>query len=141
MQQEVRLDLVTYDALQHSIQSKTERIDALERELAKVKEDHEAEIEKLTKQGKVRVVEVPYSVMQMLICEPKKEYKGFDDVKAEVEEHFKKGLFEEEWKKFKEENLKEQQETIAKADETISRLRSEIARLENRTLIQRICNK
>ena len=47
--QEVRLDLATYDELQDSVRKKT----ALEHELVKVKEAHEAEIEKLVNERKV----------------------------------------------------------------------------------------
>ena len=53
---EVRLSTEKYDALQHSIQTKAAKIDALEAEIAKLKSEHEAEIERLVKDGKVRVI-------------------------------------------------------------------------------------
>lgn len=141
MQQEVRLDLVTYDALQHSIQSKAERINALERELAKVKEDHEAEIEKLTKQGKVRCIGIKRHPFIPFLVSGEKEYKGFDDVKAEVEEHFKQGLFNEELEKYKKESLQNLIDQMAEKEKSIDKLRGELSRLENRSFIERICNK
>lgn len=141
MQQEVRLDLVTYDALQHSIQSKTERINALERELAKVKEDHEAEIEKLTKQGKVRCIGIKRHPFIPLLVSGEKEYKGFDDVKQEVYEHFKQGIFKEELEKQKHEQMESVFKQLQDKEETISGLKAEIERLKCRTLLERIRNK
>lgn len=140
--QEVRLDLATYDELQDSVRTKTARIDALEHELAKVKEDYEAEIEKMAKEGKVRCIRTlgPFERFFTGI-ESEKEYKGFDDVKAEVEEHFKQGLFNEELEKYKKESLQNLIDQMAEKDETIEKLRNDIARLENRSLIERICNK
>lgn len=141
MQQEVRLDLVTYDALQHSIQSKTERINALERELAKVKEDHEAEIEKLTKQGKVRCIGINRHPFIPFLVSGEKEYKGFDDVKQEVYEHFKQGIFKEELEKQKHEQMESVFKQLQDKEETISGLKAEIERLKCRTLLERIRNK
>lgn len=141
MQQEVRLDLVTYDALQHSIQSKTERINALERELAKVKEDHEAEIEKLTKQGKVRCIGIKRHHFIPFLVSGEKEYKGFDDVKQEVYEHFKQGIFKEELEKQKHEQMESVFKQLQDKEETISGLKADIERLKCRTLLERIRNK
>ena len=141
MQQEVRLDLVTYDALQHSIQSKTERINALERELAKVKEDHEAEIEKLTKQGKVRCIGIKRHPFIQFLVSGEKEYKGFDDVKQEVYEHFKQSIFKEELEKQKHEQMESVFKQLQDKEETISGLKAEIERLKCRTLLERIRNK
>lgn len=140
--QEVRLDLATYDELQDSVRTKAARIDALEHELAKVKEDHEAEIEKLTKEGKVRCIRTlgPFDRFFTGI-ESEKEYKGFDDVKAEVEEHFKQGLFNEELEKYKKESLQNLIDQIAEKEKSIDELRGELSRLENRSFIERICNK
>lgn len=143
--QEVRLDLVTYDALQRSIQSMTERINALEQELAKVKEDHEAEIDKLVKEGKVRVVTKtrPFSFSAILEghAEPSVSYKGFDEIKAEVEEHFKQGIFNEELEKYKKESLQNLIDQMAEKEKSIDELRGELSMLKNRSFIERICNK
>lgn len=139
--QEVRLDLATYNELQDSVRTKTARIDALEHELAKVKEDHEAEIEKMAKQGKVRCIGIKRHPFIPFLVSDEKEYKGFDDVKAEVEEHFKQGLFNEELEKYKKESLQNLIDQMAEKDETIEKLRNDISRLENRSLIERICNK
>lgn len=140
---EVRLDLAQYDELQYSVRSKTKRIDALEHELAKVKEDYEAEIEKLTEQGKVRCISIVRhpSIPSAFLVSDEKEYKGFDDVKAEVEEHFKQGLFNEELEKYKKEQLQNLVKQLAEKNETIDELRGELSRLENRSFIERICNK
>ena len=75
--EEVRLELATYDELQVRIRTKTARIDALEHELAKVKEDHESEIEKLTKQGKVRCISIKRHPIIPFMVSDEKEYKGF----------------------------------------------------------------
>ena len=139
--QEVRLDLATYNELQDSVRTKTARIDALEHELAKVKEDHESEIEKMSKQGKVRCIGIKRNPFIPFLVSDEKEYKGFDDVKAEVEEHFKQGLFNEELEKYKKESLQNLIDQMAEKDETIEKLRNDISRLENRSLIERICNK
>ena len=140
---EVIISTEKYDALQHCIQTKAARIDALESEIVKVKENHEAEIEKMAKEGKVRVIEIPFSVMEMLRTHrmPEKKYKGFDDVKAEVEEHFKQGLFNEELKKYKQEQLQNLVKQLAEKEKSIDELRGELSRLENRSFIERICNK
>lgn len=143
----VELELATYDALQHNISAKAARIDALEQQLQTMKDAHEAEIVKLVEQGKVRVVEKHITLLSTLFGFRKEEenvelkYKGFDDVKAEVEEHFKQGLFNEELEKYKQEQLQNLVKQLAEKDETIEKLRNEISRLENRSLIERICNK
>lgn len=139
--QEVRLELATYDELQKKVHTKTERINALEHELAKVKEDHEAEIEKLTKQGKVRCIGIKRHPFIPFLVSDEKEYKGFDDVKAEVEEHFKQGLFNEELVKYKKESLQNLIDQMAEKEKSIDELRGELSRLENRSFIERICNK
>lgn len=142
---EVMLKLAHYDYLNNRIRTKTERINALEQELSKQKEDHEAEIDKLVKEGKVRVVTKtrPFSLFAILEghAEPSVSYKGFDEIKAEVEEHFKQGLFNEELEKYKKESLQNLIDQMAEKDETIEKLRNDISRLENRSLIERICNK
>jgi len=127
--------------LQDSVRTKTARIDALEHELAKVKEDHEAEIEKMAKEGKVRCISIKRHPFIPFLVSDEKEYKGFDDVKAEVEEHFKQGLFNEELEKYKKEQLQNIVKQLSEKDETIDELRGELSRLENRSLIERICNK
>ena len=139
--QEVRIELATYDELQKKVHTKTERINALEHELAEVKENHEAEIEMMAKEGKVRCISSKRHPIIPFLVYNEKEYKGFDDVKAEVEEHFKQGLFNEEMEKYKQEQLQNIVKQLAENDETIEKLRNEISRLENRSLIERICNK
>ena len=143
---EVRLSTEKYDALQHSIQAKAAKIDALEAEIAKLKSEHEAEIEKLTKEGKVKVVEKmpsPFSTFLMLTRReyPRPRYMGFDEVKAEVEEHFKQGLFEEELKKFEQNKLADLMKQVSEKETAIDDLKAEVERLKNRSLWERIRNK
>lgn len=139
---EVRISTEKYDALQHCIQTKAARIDALESELVKVKEDHEAEIEKMAKEGKVRCIRTlgPFESLFTGI-KSEKEYKGFDDVKAEVEEHFKQGLFNEELEKYKQDQLQHLVKKLEEKDNTIDKLRTDNKRLYNRSLWERIRNK
>ena len=59
--QEVRLDLATYDELQDSVRTKTARIDALEHELAKMKKNHEYEIETMSKEGSLHKFQEAFS--------------------------------------------------------------------------------
>lgn len=139
--QEVRLDLATYDELQDSVRTKTARIDALEHELAKVKEDHEAEIEKMAKEGKVRYISTKRHPLMPFVISDEKEYKGFDDVKAEVEEHFKQGLFNEELEKYKQDQLQNLVKKLEEKDNAIDKLRADNKRLYNRSLWERIRNK
>ena len=47
----------------------------------------------------------------------------------------------EEMEKYKQEQLQNIVKQLAENDETIEKLRNEISRLENRSLIERICNK
>ena len=143
---EVRLSTEKYDALQHCIQAKAARTDALEKELVKVKEAHEEEIKKMADEGKVRSIGIKINdpIFQDIfkdISTEEKEYRGFDDVKAEVTEHFKQGLFDEEFKKYKEEQFSALKKTISEQEVIIQDLRSQIARLESRSLIERICNR
>lgn len=143
---EVRLSTEKYDALQHSIQTKAAKIDALEAEIGKLKSDHEAEIEKLTKEGKVKVVEKmpsPFSTFIMLTRReyPKPRYMGFDEVKAEVEEHFKQGLFDEELKKFEQNKFADLIKQVSEKETAIDDLKAEVERLKNRSLWERIRNK
>lgn len=138
---EVRLDSATYKEYLDRDLTKTARIDALEHELAKVKEDHDAEIEKLTKQGKVRCIVMKRHPFIPFLISDEKEYKGFDDVKAEVEDHFKQGLFNDELEKYKKESLQNLIDQMSEKEKFIDELRAELSRLENRLLIERICNK
>lgn len=140
---EVRLSTEKYDTLQRSIQAKAAKIDALEAEIATLKSEHEAEIERLVKDGKVRVIEIPYSVMEMMMThrKPKTEYKGFDDVKAKVEEHFKQGLFDEELEKLKQEQFSSLVKQLVDKDSAIDELKADNKRLHNRSLWERIRNK
>lgn len=139
--QEVRLELTTYDALQSTIQNKGARIDALEQYLAKVKEDHEVEIEKMANEGKVRCIGIKTHPLFPFICKTEKTYAGFDDVKAEVEEHFKQGLFDEELEKHKKEQLDNLIKQTAEREKVIDDLREEIEGLRHRSLWKRIWNK
>lgn len=143
---EVRVNIERYDALQHSIQAKAAKINALEALIAKLKSDHEAEIEKLTKEGKVKVVEKMPSAISMFIMltrrsTPKPRYMGFDEVKAEVEEHFKQGLFDEELKKFEQNELADLMKQVSEKETAIDDLKAEVERLKNRSLWERIRNK
>ena len=142
--QEVRMDLSHYDDLQSRIRAKADRVNALEQEIEKLKNDHEQEIESLTKLGKVKVVSKPYNMFKYLFRDdkpPVEEYKGFDEIKAEVEEHFKQGLFNEELEKEKQNPLDSPVKQIAEKDTAISDLKAEIERLKSRSLWERIMNK
>ena len=139
--QEVRLELSQYDSMQHSIQTKAARIDALEQEISKMKSDHEAEIEKMIEDGKVRCISIKKHPFIPFLVSDKKEYKGFDDVKAEVYEHFKQGLFDEELEKYKKDQLDSLMKKLSEKEETIQDLSYQLSRMENRSLIARICNK
>lgn len=64
-----------------------------------------------------------------------------EDHEAEFEEHFKQGLFNEELEKYKQEHLNNLIKQLAEKEETIQDLKYKIERMENRSLIERICNK
>lgn len=137
MEQEVRLYLSTYDALQRQIQTKKERIDALEKENARLKQEHEDEIRQLTEEGKVRCISTKRHPLVPLLFMTEKVYKGFDDVKAEVEEHFKGEILDEEVARRYEKLLKQAKER----EDLIDRLKADNKRLRTRTLWERIRNK
>lgn len=139
--QEVRIELSTYDELQKKVHTKTQRINALEHELAEVKENHEAEIEMMAKEGKVRCISSKRHPIIPFLVSDEKEYKGFDDVKQEVYEHFKQGIFKEELEKQKHEQMESVFKQLQDKEETISGLKAEIERLKCRTLLERIRNK
>ena len=92
-------------------------------------------------EGKVRCIGIKRHPFIPFLISDEKEYKGFDDVKAEVEEHFKQGLFNEELEKYKQEQLQNLVKQLAEKDETIEKLRNKNSRLDNRFLIPRIFNK
>ena len=139
--QEVRIELSTYDELQKKVHTKTQRINALEHELAEVKENHEAEIEMMAKEGKVRCISSKRHPIIPFLVSDEKEYKGFDDVKREVYEHFKQGIFKEELEKQKHEQMESVFKQLQDKEDTISGLKAEIERLKCRTLLERIRNK
>ena len=146
--QEVRLDLSNYDALQNSIRSKNARIDALEQEIEKIKKDHEEEISLMASEGKVRVVTrtrpmvVPFLFGLCSGCdETKVKYEGFDDVKSEVYEHFKNGLFDDELEKLKKEQIDSVFKSLTDKEQEVSDLKDDISRLKGRSLWERIRNK
>ena len=139
--QEVRLELATYNALQDNIRTKSDLIDSLYSELAKVKKNHKDEIEKMANEGKVRYISINRHQLSPSLFYDEKVYKGFDDVKAEVEEHFKQGLFDEELEKQKHEQMESVFKQLQDKEETIRGLKSEIERLKCRTLLERIRNK
>lgn len=143
---EVRLSTEKYDAIQRCIQAKAAKIDALEAEISKLKSDHEDEIERLAKEGQVRIIERwPSHIARIMMLTrrvyPKPCYMGFDDVKAEVEEHFKQGLFDEELEKYKQEKLDNLVKQISEQETAIDELREDNKRLYNRSLWERIRNK
>ena len=137
MEQEVRLYLSTYDALQRQIQTKKERIDALEKENARLKQEHEDEIRQLTEEGKVRCIGIKRHPFIPFLVSEEKEYKGFDDVKAEVEEHFKGEILDDEVASRYEKLLKQAEER----EDLIDRLKADNKRLRTRSLWERIRNK
>lgn len=143
----VELELTTYDALQHNINDKAARIEALEKQIRSLKNAHEVEIVKLVEKGKVRVVEKYITPLSTFFWFRNKEedvkpkYKGFDDVKQEVYEHFKQGIFKEELEKQKHEQMEIVFKQLQDKEETISGLKAEIERLKCRTLLERIRNK
>lgn len=95
----------------------------------------------MSDEGKVRCISIKKHPFIPFIVSDIKEYKGFDDVKAEVEEHFKQGLFNEELGKHKQEQLDSLVKQVAEKDTTISDLKDEISRLNGRSLWERIINK
>lgn len=105
------------------------------------------EIVKLVEKGKVRVVEKYITPLSTFFWFRNKEedvkpkYKGFDDVKREVYEHFKQGIFKEELEKQKHEQMESVFKQLQDKEETISGLKAEIERLKCRTLLERIRNK
>lgn len=137
--QEVRLELTTYDSLQNSINKKSARIEALELELFKVKEEHEAEIKKMAMEGKVRCISKVQRAS--LIPWEEKEFLGFGDVKKEIEEHFKQGLFNDEIENYKKEQLDNLIKQLAELKQINDKLREEIDVLRHRSLLERILNK
>lgn len=141
---EVRLSTEKYDALQRFIQAKAARIDALEAEIAKLKSDHETELEELAKKEKVRIIKKPYSVMEMIMRRDNSlcpQYVGFVDVKKQVEEDFKKGLFDKELEQYKQEQFGGLLKKIVEKNSSIDNLKAEIERMKKRSLWERIRNK
>ncbi len=137
MEEEVRISKATYDAMQHTIKTKDEKIKKLEEDLSKTRHDHEEEIEKMAKEGKVRVMTYTRPLFFSLFCKeeiPEKTFKGFDDVKEEVEQHFKEGLFKEELDKKRKELEDSYKKKVEEKDK-------EIEALMSRSLWKRIINK
>ena len=79
--------------------------------------------------------------MLMTRKKPKTEYKGFDDVKDEVYEHFKKGLFIEELERCKTNEYEKLIKQAVEREEKIDSLNAEMKKLVNRSLWARIMNK
>lgn len=135
--QEVKMYLEEYDLLQNRILTKTDRINALEQELSNLKESHKEEIEKLVKEGKVKIVTkaIPLTICDILDGkgEPSVAYEGFDDVKAEVYRDFKQALFDEELEKHKQEQLASLVKQLAEKENAITDLKATIERLKNRS--------
>lgn len=137
----VTMEFSEYDRLKNIIRKNKTKIAELEVELQKQKSEHEDEINQLIVEGKVRYVSlVKHPVIPFLVSD-KKEYKNFDDVKAEVEEHFKQGLFDEELENNKKEQLDNLIKQAAEREKVIDDLRAEIDQLKNRSLWERIKNK
>lgn len=137
----VTLELSEYDGLKNIIRKNKQKIAELEAELKAQQTSHQEEISKLVTEGKVRCIGiVKHPVIPFLVTD-KKEYKNFDDVKAEVEEHFKQGLFDEELEKQKKEQLDNLIKQATEREATIDELRAEVARLKGRSLWERIMNK
>lgn len=137
MEEEVRISKATYDSMQHAIKAKDEKIKQLEEDLSKTRHDHEEEIEKMAKEGKVRVMTYTRPLFFSLFCKeeiPEKTFKGFDDVKEEVEQHFKEGLFKEELDKKRNELEDSYKKKVEEKDK-------EIEALMSRSLWKRIINK
>lgn len=135
---EVKLDLQTYDNLCNRLRERQVEI----RDLIK---SHEAEIQAMVNEGKVKIITRmrPFNFHEFMQgnCKTEVEYKGFDDVKLEVVEHFKQGIFEEELEKEKQKQLDTLIRTIAEQETTISSLKENIESFKKRSLWERIRNK
>lgn len=135
---EVKLDLQTYDNLSNRLRERQVEI----RDLIK---SHEAEIQAMVNEGKVKIITRmrPFNFHEFMQgnCKTEVEYKGFDDVKLEVVEHFKQGIFEEELEKEKQKQLDTLIRTIAEQETTISSLKANIESFKRRSLWERIRNK
>ena len=124
----VVLDLQKYEEL------KSSRFKAEKK--AKVLEE---QLKELTESGKVAVVTRLRTPFDFLIKKGPEivEVQGFDSIKDEVTEHFKKGLFDEQISK----SLGDRLNQLKEQEREISDLKAEIRKLKSRTLWERITNK
>lgn len=96
-------------------------------------------MKELIESGKVAVITKEKSFLLPFGSSSKTtiEVKGFDSIKDEVTEHFKKGLFDEQISK----SLGDKLDQLAQQKKEISDLKSEVHRLKSRNLWERMYNK
>ena len=99
----------------------------------------EEKMKELEESGKVAVVTRVKSPFDFLIGkEPEiTEVQGFDTIKDEVTNHFRKGLFDEQISK----SLGDKLDQLTQQQKEIDRLKSELHRMKSRNLWERITNK
>lgn len=134
------LKLVAFEYKQKS-DSLERKVSELESDIAKLKEKHEAEIKALAEDGKVYYVGMKRNPILPFFMAKEKEIKGFEDVKSEVVEQFKQGLFDEELNELKKKQLDCLMKEMTEKETTIDNLKCEIKRMKSRSLWERIRNK
>ena len=139
--EEVTISLAKYDGMQDEIAEKNAKIKELESKISELKNEHDDELEKMAKEGKVRYVSTKRDPLFPLIVSEEKEYKGFEDVKQEVYDSFKKGLFDFELDEQKAKQLGKYIDKLAQTETKVDELKRKVYRLEHRSLWKRILNK
>lgn len=97
----------------------------------------EEQLKELKESGKVAVITKEKCFLPPFGSKTIIEVKGFDSIKDEVTEHFKKGLFDEQISK----SLGDKLDQLTQQQKEISDLKSEVHRLKSRNLWERITNK
>ena len=137
---EVTISLKRYDELIGEIHSRKDELNRLYSEMDELKKKHAKEIESMIEEGKVRVIRAKRIGLLPWSMKFKTKYLNFDDVKEEVYQHFKDGLFDDEFKKAFAERIealsKEKTENMNK----ILDLEHELRKLKNRSWWQRLFN-
>lgn len=137
---EVTISLKRYDELIGEIHDKKERIESLHREMDELKKKHATEIHAMIEEGKVRVIRAKRIGLLPWSMKFNTEYLNFDDVKEEVYQHFKDGLFDDEFKKAFAERIEALSKEKTDNMNKILELEHELRKLKNRSWWQRLFN-
>ena len=143
----LNIEISEYEALRNRAESAEKKVTDLKQKLIEQEDKHQTEIDELVNNGKVRYIDSHFEPFSFF-ARTRERIRNFEDVKEEVYQHFKQGIFKEELDKARKEiaptyegKMAELRKIITEKTDTIKRLEAENESLVNRGFWARLTNK